>query len=53
MPVTMLQVLLFLFATLAIGDPGGWIEWAAIAFPFTIAPKTGAVEMETLEEVLR
>ncbi|HYD24949.1 MAG TPA: ABC transporter permease [Croceibacterium sp.] len=35
MPVTMMQVLLFLFATLAIGDRGGPIEWAAMAFPFS------------------
>ena len=26
---------LFLFATLAIGDRGGWIEWTAMAFPFS------------------
>jgi ABC-2 type transport system permease protein len=35
MPVTMMQVLLFLFATLAVGDRGGPIEWAAMAFPFS------------------
>lgn len=35
MPVTMLQVFLFLFATLAVGDHGGWIEWTAMAFPFS------------------
>jgi ABC-2 type transport system permease protein len=35
MPVTMLQVFLFLFATLAVSDRGGWLEWAAIAFPFS------------------
>src|SRR5690606_2032123 len=35
MPVTMLQVFLFLFATLAIGDRGGWVEWTAMAFPFS------------------
>ena len=35
MPVTMLQVFLFLFATLAVGDRGGWIEWTAMAFPFS------------------
>jgi ABC-2 type transport system permease protein len=35
MPVTMLQVFLFLFATLAVADRGGWMEWAAIAFPFS------------------
>lgn len=35
MPVTMMQVFLFLFATLAVGQPGSPIELAAIAFPFS------------------
>ena len=35
MPVTMLQVLLFFFATLAMGEPGKPIEWAAMAFPLS------------------
>jgi ABC-2 type transport system permease protein len=35
MPVTMLQVFLFLFATLAVTDHGGWLEWSAMAFPFS------------------
>lgn len=35
MPVTMLQVFLFLFATLAVSDKGGWLEWTAMAFPFS------------------
>lgn len=35
MPVTMLQVFLFLFASLAIGQQGSAVEWAAIAFPFS------------------
>jgi ABC-2 type transport system permease protein len=35
MPVTMLQVFLFLFATLAASAQGEWLEWAAIAFPFS------------------
>jgi ABC-2 type transport system permease protein len=35
MPVTMMQVFLFLFATLAIGDRGGWVEWTAMTFPFS------------------
>ena len=35
MPVTMLQVFLFLFATLAVSDKGGWMEWTAMAFPFS------------------
>ena len=35
MPVTMMQVLLFLFASLAIGEQGTWIDWAAILFPFS------------------
>lgn len=35
MPVTMLQVFLFLFATLAVSERGGWMEWTAIAFPFS------------------
>ena len=35
MPVTMMQVFLFLFATLAVGQPGEPIELAAIAFPFS------------------
>lgn len=35
MPVTMLQVFLFLFATLAASDRGGALEWAAMTFPFS------------------
>lgn len=35
MPVTMMQVLLFLFASLAVNSSGEPIEWAAIAFPFS------------------
>ncbi|OYW46979.1 MAG: ABC transporter permease [Sphingomonadales bacterium 32-68-7] len=35
MPVTMGQVLLFFFASLAIGDTGDWVEWAAAIFPFS------------------
>jgi ABC-2 type transport system permease protein len=35
MPVTMLQVFLFLFATLAVTDQGGWLELSAMAFPFS------------------
>ena len=35
MPVTMAQVFLFLFATLAVSDKGGWLEWSAMAFPFS------------------
>src|SRR5690606_39542985 len=35
MPVTMLQVFLFLFATAAVSNRGGWMEWTAIAFPFS------------------
>jgi ABC-2 type transport system permease protein len=35
MPVTMMQVFLFLFATLAVTDQGGMLEWTAMAFPFS------------------
>ena len=35
MPVTMAQVFLFLFATMAVGAPGEPIEWAAMAFPLS------------------
>jgi len=35
MPVTMLQVLLFFLASLAMADPGSWIDWAATIFPFS------------------
>jgi ABC-2 type transport system permease protein len=35
MPITMLQVLLFFFATLAMGEPGTPIEWAAMSFPLS------------------
>src|SRR6185436_9634545 len=35
MPVTMLQVFLFLFATLAVTDQGGWMVWSAMLFPFS------------------
>jgi ABC-2 type transport system permease protein len=35
MPVTMLQILLFFFATLAMGEPGTLMEWSAMAFPLS------------------
>jgi len=35
MPVTMMQVLLFFFATYAMARTGDPIEWLAIAFPFS------------------
>jgi ABC-2 type transport system permease protein len=35
MPVTMMQVLLFLFASLAVSRQGEPLEWAAVAFPFS------------------
>ena len=35
MPVTMLQILLFFFATLAMGEPGTPLEWSAMAFPLS------------------
>ena len=35
MPVTMLQVLLFFFANLAMGSAGTPIEWSAMAFPLS------------------
>ncbi|AKH43175.1 ABC-2 type transport system permease protein [Altererythrobacter atlanticus] len=35
MPVTMLQVLLFFFATYAMSQTGRPVEWAAMAFPFS------------------
>lgn len=35
MPVTMLQVLLFFFANLAMGEPGTPTEWAAMMFPLS------------------
>ena len=35
MPVTMLQILLFFFANLAMGEPGTPIEWSAMAFPLS------------------
>lgn len=35
MPVTMLQVFLFLFATAAVSNRGGWLEWTALIFPFS------------------
>jgi len=35
MPVTMLQVFLFLFSTIAVSDTGGWLVWTAMAFPFS------------------
>jgi ABC-2 type transport system permease protein len=33
--VTMMQVLLFFFASLGVAESGEWIECAAIAFPFS------------------
>jgi ABC-2 type transport system permease protein len=35
MPVTMMQLVVFFFATFAMSHPGSLIEWAAIAFPFS------------------
>lgn len=35
MPVTMLQLLVFFFASFALAKPGTAVEWAAIAFPFS------------------
>ena len=35
MPVTMMQVLLFFLASLAMASPGTWIDWAATIFPFS------------------
>jgi len=35
MPVTMMQVLLFFFASMAISETGKPIEWAAMAFPLS------------------
>jgi ABC-2 type transport system permease protein len=35
MPVTMLQVMLFFFATLAMSEPGQPLEWAAMGFPLS------------------
>ena len=35
MPVTMSQVLIFFFASLAIASPGSPLDWAAIAFPLS------------------
>lgn len=35
MPVTMLQLLNFFFASFAMAMPGTWVEWAAMAVPFS------------------
>lgn len=35
MPVTMLQLVVFFFATFAMSHPGSPVEWAAIAFPLS------------------
>ena len=35
MPATMFQVLVFFFASLAVTDRGGWIEYTAMAFPLS------------------
>ena len=35
MPVTMMQVLLFFFASMAVSESGKPIEWAAMAFPLS------------------
>lgn len=50
MPVTMMQVLLFFFANLAMSQPGEPIEWVAIAFPFSspFAMLARAAQSETL-----
>jgi len=35
MPVTMIQLLLFGFASAGLGDPDGWLAWAAAIFPWS------------------
>ena len=35
MPVTMLQILVFFFASLAVTNEGGWLEYAGMAFPLS------------------
>ncbi|MFB0612048.1 ABC transporter permease [Aurantiacibacter poecillastricola] len=35
MPATMFQILVFFFASLAVTDRGGWIEYTAVAFPLS------------------
>ena len=35
MPVTMLQILVFFFASLAVTSNGGWLEYAGMAFPLS------------------
>ncbi|RJY09492.1 ABC transporter permease [Aurantiacibacter aquimixticola] len=35
MPATMFQILVFFFASLAVTDRGGWIEYTAMAFPLS------------------
>jgi ABC-2 type transport system permease protein len=35
MPATMAQILVFFFASLAVTDQGGWIEYTAMAFPLS------------------
>ncbi|MCB2066285.1 MAG: ABC transporter permease [Erythrobacter sp.] len=35
MPATMAQILVFFFASLAVTDQGGWVEYSAMAFPLS------------------
>ncbi|GAA5056057.1 hypothetical protein GCM10023208_20510 [Erythrobacter westpacificensis] len=35
MPATMFQIIVFFFASLAVTDRGGWIEYTAMAFPLS------------------
>ncbi|MXP10656.1 ABC transporter permease [Pseudoblastomonas halimionae] len=35
MPVTMLQLMVFFFASYALAATGSWVEWAAIVIPFS------------------
>ncbi|NKJ42729.1 ABC transporter permease [Novosphingobium sp. SG720] len=35
MPVTMLQLMVFFFASYALARPGTWVDWAALAFPLS------------------
>lgn len=35
MPVTMVQILVFFFASMAVTSDGGWLEYAGIAFPLS------------------
>ncbi|WAT17071.1 ABC transporter permease [Aurantiacibacter sp. MUD11] len=50
MPATMFQILVFFFASLAVTDRGGWLEYTSMAFP--LSSPFAMVARATMDEAL-